>query len=323
MLHFCTYFDSNYLSRALVLYRSLVELEAEFVLWALCLDDEAYRIVTELRLPGLEAVALADLEQADPEAAATQGSRSRVEYYFTLTPSLPRYLLAQHPEVELISYLDADLRFYTSPAGLIDAMAKHSVMIIPHGFPSHLSHLEVYGRYNVGMVSFRRDADGLACLSKWREQCIEWCFDRVDKGRFADQAYLNDWPDTYSGVLVLDRPGVGLGPWNFMRFKIDTNSVPPRVDGHPLVFYHFHAFRSLGAHVFDDGLAMYGRMPRRLRQYLYAGYIRALESTRSSQGPSDPSAPTARTQSRPGMGTLLRLLAQRRLLVRVGRFVFG
>jgi len=261
-LQFCTYFDANYLTRALVLYRSLVDVGAEFVLWALCLDDEAHRLVSELRLPGLEPVSLAELEQADPEAAATKATRSRVEYYFTLTPSLPRYLLDRHPEIDVISYVDADLRFYDHPAPVYEALGQGSVLIIPHGFPEQLRDREQYGRYNVGLVAFRRDAAGLACLDRWRRRCIEWCYDRVEDGKFADQAYLDDWPEIHDGVVVLDRPGVGLAPWNFMRFSIDVAARPPTVDGQPLVFYHFHAFRHIGGPLYSDGLQGYGRMGR-------------------------------------------------------------
>ena len=64
-LHFCTYFDGNYLARALVLYRSLVETRADFTLWALCLDDASLEAVTRLDLPGFVAIPLADLEAHD------------------------------------------------------------------------------------------------------------------------------------------------------------------------------------------------------------------------------------------------------------------
>jgi hypothetical protein len=323
-LYFCTYFDSNYLARALVLYRSLVDVGAEFTLWALCLDDDAYRLVSELRLAGFEPVSLAELEQADREAAATKGTRSRVEYYFTLTPALTRYLLDSHPEVDVISYLDADLRFYAHPQPIFDAMNAGSVLIIPHDFPECLVHLEHYGRYNVGLVAFRRDAAGLACLDRWRRRCIEWCFDRVEDGKFADQAYLDDWPQVHEGVVVMERPGVGMGPWNFSRYRIDVGVTPPTVDEEPLVFYHFHAFRSLGGPLFDDGLASYGVMDRAVRAYLYGGYVRELAAAGARLGRLQ------RVGDSSGRGVrwarvreFVRLARGRHLLVRVGDRVLG
>ena len=41
--HFCTYFDQNYLVRAVALYESMcAHFRKPFVLWALCMDDAAY-----------------------------------------------------------------------------------------------------------------------------------------------------------------------------------------------------------------------------------------------------------------------------------------
>jgi len=324
MQYFCTYFDKNYLLRALVLYRSLKETGAEFTLWALCLDDESYRIIRGLGWSGLQAISLAELEAADPEVAATKHDRTRIEYYFTLTPALPRYVLSTHPEVDIVSYLDADLRFYSDPAAVLEHLAAGSVLIIPHGFSPGLTHLEMHGRFNVGMVSFRRDADGVACLERWRERCIEWCYDRVEEGRFADQAYLDDWPDVHAGVVVLDRPGVGLAPWNVARFDIDVKSRPPAVDGHPLVFYHFHGFKGIGKRVFDDGLKPFGTMPRSVRTFLYRRYILDLEQARQDViGKGFPVAATGRRGTGLTAIEVLRLLRRRHLLLRLGRLVMG
>jgi hypothetical protein len=307
-----------------VLYRSLVGVGAEFTLWALCLDDEAHRLVAELRLPGFEPVSLADLEHADPEAASTKDSRSRVEYYFTLTPALPRYLLARHPEIDVISHVDGDLRFYASPQPIFDAMEGGSVLIIPHSFPEHLAHLEEHGRYNVGLVAFRRDAAGLACLARWRQRCIEWCFDRVEDGKFADQGYLDDWPEVHEGVVVLERPGVGMGPWNFSKYRIDVGVNPPTVDDEPLVFYHFHGFRKLGGPVFHDGLTGFGVMDREVRRFLYGGYLRDLAGADERLGGlSRVAHSSGRSGRRGGVHEFVRFAEIRHLLVRVGDRVLG
>jgi hypothetical protein len=321
MQYFCTYFDQNYLARALVLYDSLVRVGAPFTLWALCLDEETEQIVHRLDRPGLIPISLRDLEAADPEVAATAGNRTQIEYYFTLTPALALYLLDSRPEIDIISYVDADLCFYSDPQTVLDELAGGSVLIIPHGFPERLAGLLQYGRFNVGMVSFRNDPDGWSCLRHWRDQCIDWCYDRVEDGRFADQRYLDAWPSEWNRVVVLDRPGVGLGPWNFMRFAIDVSQTPPTVDGHPLVFYHFQAFKAVNGRVFDDGLTAYGPMPRSIRSALYGGYIRALRGEHTSAVGSV--AATRREGSTMTVKRLLRLALRRRLLYRLGDRVLG
>ena len=160
MIHYCTYFDRNYLTRAMALHRSLVRHSPPFTLWALCLDDEAYAALEVLRLEGVRPVRLTELEAADPELLAVKGSRSTVEYYFTCSPSLPRFLMQQHPDIELITYLDADLFFYSSPQPVFDELGDGSVLIVPHRFPEHLRHLEEFGVYNVGLLTFRNDPPG-------------------------------------------------------------------------------------------------------------------------------------------------------------------
>jgi hypothetical protein len=316
---YCTYFDRNYLLRALALYRSLRDVGDETPLYGLCLDDASYRLVDELGLPGFVPVRLEDLEAFDPEVAGVKGTRSRVEYFFTLTPALPLFLLDRHPDIEWISYLDADLFFYSHPRAVLEVIGDGSVGIIPHGFPDHLRHLEVHGRYNVGMVVFRNDEAGRACLERWRRRCIEWCYDRVEDGKFADQAYLDDWPEVHEGVVVVDRPGIGLGPWNYMRFRIDVEGQPPTVDGEPLVFYHFHAFRSLGMWLYYDGLSNYGTMDRRTRHFLYSGYIRALRRVgRELDARDRPIAKTSRGHSRVTLARLVDLARHRRLMIGFG-----
>src|SRR5437899_3343295 len=79
---------------------------------------------------------------------------------------------------------------------------------------------------------------------------------------YADQGYLNDWPDVVPGTIVVDRPGVGLAPWNFMRYMIELSTDPPTVNGDTLVFYHFQGVKQIGPWLWDTGLTIYGSMPR-------------------------------------------------------------
>src|SRR5262249_1819337 len=179
-----------------------------------------YRILGRLALPGLRPIALAALEKGDPALARARLDRTRVEYYFTCTPSLPLFVLNHTSGVEVVTYLDADLYFFGDPAPVAAELGSGSVLIIPHRFPEHLKHAEAYGIYNVGLLCFRNDERGRACLTWWRERCLEWCHDRLEGERFADQGYLNDWPARFPGVVVLQHPGVNLAPWNVARYRL-------------------------------------------------------------------------------------------------------
>ena len=57
--NFCTLFDSNYLSRALVMYHSLEKTGENFKLYAVCFDDLSYQILIKLNLSNVVAIPLA------------------------------------------------------------------------------------------------------------------------------------------------------------------------------------------------------------------------------------------------------------------------
>ena len=277
MLHFCTYFDRNYLSRGLALLKSLEKHAGDFRLFVLCMDDAAFDSLARLRNARMEPIRLADLEAHDAELAAVKGTRSKIEYYFTCTPSLPLFILEKHPDVNLITYLDADLFFFADPQPLFEELGDGSVGIIGHRFPPRLKDRERYGLYNVGWLNFRRDERGLACLRWWRERCIEWCFDREDAGRFADQKYLDDWPTRFPGVVVIQHEGANVAPWNVEPSKLRLSGDNVLVGNEPLIFFHFHGLKQIGRWVFDPAWKEYGVEPSALlRRRVYLPYMRAL-----------------------------------------------
>jgi hypothetical protein len=279
MYCFCTYFDRNYLPRGLALYRSLREHCPEFRLWVLCMDEETHAALAQLDLPGVEPIALRAFEKGDDPLFDAKQNRSPIEYYFTCTPSLPLYVLNHWPEVDLITYLDADLFFFASPTPLFEELGGGSIAIIGHRFSPYMRKHEVYGIYNVGWLSFRRDENALACLNWWRAKCIEWCYDRLDNGRFADQKYLNDWPSRFQSVVVLEHKGANVALWNVSNYHLhsrDRDTV--MVDEHPLIFFHFHYLKQITPWLYDPSWTAHGVTPSRvLRSRIYNSYLLCLD----------------------------------------------
>lgn len=280
MHHFCTYLDSNYLTRGLALYRSLVRHAAPFRLWVLCHDDVVYEALRGLDLVGLVPISSGEFEREDEQLVQAKANRSRIEYYFTCTPSLPLYILERHSEVDVITYVDADLYFFSDPRPIYAELGDNSVLILAHRFPSNLRHLERFGVYNVGLASFRRDTHGLQCLHWWRDRCVEWCYDRAERGRFADQKYLDDWPVRFPGVVVLQHKGAGLAPWNVGGYALQLSGGQVLVDGDRLVFFHFHGLQQVHRWLYDPHLKRYQvHADSLLRRHVYAPYIRELRDT--------------------------------------------
>jgi hypothetical protein len=275
--HFCTYFDSQYLARGLALIESLREHCPAFKLWILCFDERCYFTILSLRRPELMPISLSDFEAGDSALAATKSNRSRVEYFFTCTPALPLFVLRAAPEIDVLTYLDADLFFYSSPDPLFEEFSQHSVAIIAHRFSPSVERLQFSGIYNVGFLIFRNDANGLACLKWWRERCIEWCYLRAEIGRFGDQKYLDDWPSRFGNVIVLEHKGANVAVWNLSNHPITHSGSAVLVGDQPLIFYHFHGFKQKRSWLYDLNTGPYSVVPNDtvIRQ-IYAPYIRAL-----------------------------------------------
>ena len=284
MNHYCTYFDRGFLIQGLVLWRSLEKHDETAVLWVLALDDVTAEVLRKLAEPRLRIVDLAEVERGNSALATAKANRSRVEYYFTLSPCWPGWLLAAHPEIDRVTYLDADLFFFAAPSPIFTAMdaAGASVLITAHRFPAWLAHYERHGRFNVGILSFRNDEVGRACLADWRASCIEWCHDRLEGDRYADQKYLDAWPAKWGArLLVIEHPGVNLAPWNWSGHRVEGDTIAILVDGQPLILFHFARLRPIrGDWWWQSGQLDYGVMPRRMRNVVYGSYWAALKAAR-------------------------------------------
>jgi|GraSoiStandDraft_46_1057282.scaffolds.fasta_scaffold26171_2 hypothetical protein len=287
---FCTLFDSNYLFKALALYESLERRcgGAGFHLTAFCFDEAAQELLGRLALPHLSTVALRELETYDDELAATKADRTPLEYCCTATPALPLYMLDKRPELDEITYLDADLYFFGNPQSIFEELGGDSILMIEHRFPPHLRHHAVNGRFNVQFLTFRRDAAGLACLHWWHDRCIEWCYFRLEETRFADQKYLDQWPDLFEGVHILRHKGGGLAPWNVSGYDIREEGGKVFVDEDPLVFFHFHKVRLRVDGRYDWRAPGYV-VPMQARELVYKPYLRALDEAKERVWAIDPS----------------------------------
>lgn len=272
--HFCTLFDSNYLLKGVAMLRTLKQHCADAHVHVLCMDGQTHEILDKLDLPDVSCLSLSQVE--DEALLAVKPGRSVAEYCWTLSPCLPWYVLQHNPDINAVTYLDADLYFFGSLQLLFDEIGDASIVIIEHRLPPEFKHFEVRGRFCVEWVGFRRDEQGLACLARWREQCIEWCFHRLEKDRMGDQKYLDEWPDKYSSLHILQHPGAGVAPWNYSKYHFDLDGQGAiTVDGVPLVFYHFHQLQLLADGSFDRLSGLYRSMGPEPGQ-VYEAYETAL-----------------------------------------------
>jgi hypothetical protein len=276
---FCTYFDSNYLSRGIVMLGSLLKHDPSASAHVLCLDETTERVLNTQFPSRVKTIPLERVSAFDPRLPALRATRGLWAYYATHKPTFLRYVMQEYGPFEWVAFIDADTAFYGSLSPVFEEIADASIGLSPHRFSPANSESSKYGVFNAGFICFRDDPEGRLCLSDWQEDCIEWCHDMVlPDGRFMNQGYLTRWPERYRNVAIIRHPGANVAPWNLGSHRIEFANGSVTVDGETLIFFHFSGIRR-----FKDGSwgARYdvrpfpGVLPK-----LYQPYIARIERTR-------------------------------------------
>jgi len=234
---FVTLFDAKFLPSGLALHTSLMQHAAPFRLWILCMDALVEQQLARLALPHVALIPLREIESA--ELLAVKPSRSRGEYCWTVTPFTFDAVFARAPSIERVTYLDADLFFFRSPALLLHelSVSGKDVLITEHAYAPEYDLSEKTGRFCVQFLTVKRSPGGRTVTSWWQQRCLEWCFARAEEGKFGDQKYLDCWPTLFADeVHIVRQVHETLGPWNVRAMLSDVTARLP-------VFYHFHGLR--------------------------------------------------------------------------------
>ena len=257
----CTLFDSNYLSRALACYDSLVKQKLDFHIYLFAFDDLAFDILNQLQLPRSTIISLKEFE--DEKLLAVKSGRSVAEYCWTCTPSVIRYVLNTYGH-DHCTYIDADTYFYKNPALITDRMKENSVIITPHFYTPEYDQSDTSGIYCVQFMTFKKTEEGMKVLEWWRDACLDWCYARFENGKFGDQKYLDDWPTKFKGIYVTENKGEGVAPWNIQAWNNASSS--------DIIFYHFHALKLYQ----DFGYMGFYKFPEWVQEKMYRPYINSL-----------------------------------------------
>ena len=277
--NFCTLFDSYYFSRGLTLYNSLKEKCDNFHLYIFAFDDETYNRLLELNLSSVTTISLSDFE--DQELLAVKNKRTKAEYCWTSTSSTILYAISNY-NLESCTYIDADLYFYSNPKELFDEIGDASIALTLHNYTKLYDQSATSGKYCVQFVYFKNDINGISALKWWRNACIEWCYARLEDGKFGDQKYLDDWTERFDNVHVVKNLGAGLALWNAQRFNIEKRinkyiikDLNSNIE-YNLIFYHFHGlkFKIKEHKIIIDATKF--RFDLKLKKLIYTDYIHKL-----------------------------------------------
>ena len=279
---FCTVMDRNYVTRGLALYQSLRQYGPSYELYVLCMDDASCTVLDSLGLKGMRLVKLETV--MDERLRHASEGRTVKEFSITCKPFFMQWLLRQNPDIGLLSFVDSDLFFYSDPGVLLEELGPGSVGITDHHYAARLEPeiSRACGTYNSGWVCIRCDERGLACLEDWTNCCLVWCYDRVGGGKYLDQKYLDDWPQRFGGVVVVQHKGANLAPWNLENYHVTLRNGQAMVDDVPIVFYHFSGLQQLAKWLYQSGLES---AEGAVRKWIYRPYVRALNYWERRVGP--------------------------------------
>jgi len=264
--HYITLFDSGFTPQGLALHASLRRHAGEFTLWVLCMDEKAKASLDRLNEPTIRTVALAEVET--PELLAVKPGRSRAEYCWTLTPFTPDIVFSRSPDARRATYIDADVYLMKSPAPIFEEFERSgkAVLITDHAYDPEYDQSASSGQFCVQFITFQRDVSR-PVLSWWQDKCIEWCFARIEDGKFGDQRYLDEWPTRFGSLVhILQQLDVMLAPWNARRFPYSG-----------AIAWHFHGLRLLP----NDKVLLhsYYVVPACVDRYVYEPYVGQLKKS--------------------------------------------
>lgn len=241
--HFVTLFDSNFLPMGMALHDSLMFHAQPFHLWILCMDELVEKQLKLISLPNATLIPLKEMETH--EVLTVKPKRTSVEYCWTLTPFTPKAVFDRDSRVERVTYVDADIFFFDDPRILLDELdqsGKH-VLITEHAYAPEYDQTLVSGRFCVQFMTFRKTRQAAQVMKWWQDKCLEWCFARLEDGKFGDQRYLDSWPELFGDIIyIVQQVEKTLAPWNVLFFeKKRGGMINP-------VFYHFQAFKIISPH---------------------------------------------------------------------------
>lgn len=278
-MNFITLYDKNYMSRGLVLYESLKKHCPDFTMYVLAMDDVVAGYLGSLDIGNLRVVTVDDIKEMYPVLVRLEKERTRGEFSWTLSSFSIQYALRKF-SLESCIYVDSDICFYNDPQLLLDELGDKSVLITEHNYTPEYDQSATSGKFCVQFMYFKNNENGNKVLEYWRSKCEEWCYNRMEDGKFGDQKYLDDWESRFEGIVYNCRNiGCGVAPWNVQKYEITEENgiiyVTERITKikKSIVFFHFHALTEVGKRKWC--FSQY-RLAEAEKEFLFRPYVKNL-----------------------------------------------
>jgi hypothetical protein len=238
MRNFCTYFDKNYLIQGLTLYKSLCDHCNSFHLYIVALDGLTFDIIKKMAYRNITVIPLADIE--DEEVLKAKERANSWQYVGVIQPVVCEYILRAFC-LDSLTYLEADMFFFSSPEILFDELKGKYVSLVPHRFSKEHERSKESGRYCTQFNSFYNNQNSYEILDYWKQESFKYSKDKPND--YPGQLSIDNWISMFEDVLEIENIRARVAPWNIDNYKLDiSQDGVPSVNGKSVVFYHFHQF---------------------------------------------------------------------------------
>lgn len=144
-----------------------------------------------------------------------------------------------------VIYLDSDSLLYARPDALLAALDERPHLLSPHLLSAaHNAAMAVTtmrsGAYNGGLFAVNRSESARQFLAWWRINTTSPQNLRVEWSH--DQGWLNHVPALFPEGAILRHPGYNVACWNLHERDVASTQAGFRVNGEPLVMFHFSHF---------------------------------------------------------------------------------
>lgn len=276
----------NYLSRALVLYRSLQRTG----------QDKNFTVfVADEPQPGLaEALPFRIVYCRDlglPHYYYMAFIYTVLELNTAVKPSCFNYCFDKLGAQSAI-YLDPDVVVFQPLAEVTQAFdGGASLVLTPHitapledeGHPSEQS-IVLAGSFNLGFCAARNTPSARAFIAWWERKLQRDCVLDIARGLHVDQRFAELAPAFVPETAILRHPGYNVAYWNLPERRLDERGGRLHANGRPVHFVHFSGIDTSDPESFSKHQNRFTRSTLGALKPHYDAYLKDLRNNGAAGG---------------------------------------
>ena len=241
---FCTIITADYFPKALALFSSIRQFDADMELQVLVTDNE--QIEERFPVPpGIHLVRITELNGYSlVDALYKKYAHIEMDFFrWSMKPLFISYLLENG--FDKILYIDCDMFFFNDYQFLFSDLDHSSVLLTPHWKNSDPlkdkdSFFELFtgGFFSAGFIGANKN--GLPALHWWANACHFMMGSHVNYGIHDDQKYLDIFPILFETTHIVRHRGCNIGAWNIEESQRKWKNGTVLINGEfPVIFVHF------------------------------------------------------------------------------------